>query len=51
MRSFVTSAWAFESRDDVLRWVDPWWERAWKEPSEAGESHILISQRKKPGAL
>ena len=33
------------------RWADPWDERIWEEPSDADETAVLISTRKKPGAL
>jgi hypothetical protein len=35
----------FTSLEDVLRWVDPWRERAWEEPGEADESRTLVSKR------
>ena len=41
----------FASLEDVMRWVDPWRERAWEEPGEAEETRILVSTRKKAGAI
>ena len=41
----------FESVERALRWADPWDERIWEEPSDADETALLISTRKKPGAL
>ena len=41
----------FASLEDVMRWTDPWRERVWEEPSDAGEDRILISREKKPGAV
>ena len=36
----------FTSLEDVMRWVDPWTERVWEEPSEADDSRILVSREK-----
>jgi hypothetical protein len=35
----------------ALRWADPWNERIWEVPSDADESAVLLSTRKKPGVL
>ena len=40
-----------ESVKDALRWADPWGERIWEETSDADETAVLISTRKKAGAL
>jgi hypothetical protein len=37
--------------EDAKRWADPWDERIWEDPSDADESGLLVSRRKKPGAL
>ena len=45
---------AIETMDTLewaKRWADPWDERIWEEPSDADETAVLISTRKKPGAL
>jgi len=39
----------FDTIEWALRWADPWNERIWEEPSDAGA--VLISRRKKAGAL
>jgi hypothetical protein len=39
----------FTSLEDVMRWVDPWRERAWEEPGDTYESRILVSRSEKPG--
>lgn len=41
----------FTSLDDVMRWVDPWKERIWEEPSDANEDALLVSRGKRAGAL
>jgi hypothetical protein len=40
-----------ESMEWAMRWADPWNERIWEEPSDTDETAMLISTRKKPGAL
>jgi len=43
---------AIETMDSIegaKRWADPWNERIWEEPSDADETALLISTRKKPG--
>ena len=40
-----------ESVEWALQRADPWNERIWEEPSDADEAALLISTRKKPGAL
>jgi hypothetical protein len=41
----------FDTLDWALRWADPWQERIWEEASDADETAVLISMRKRPGAL
>jgi hypothetical protein len=41
----------FEPLEWAKRWADPWQERVWEEASDADDSAVLISTRKKPGAL
>jgi hypothetical protein len=41
----------FESVERAFSWADPWNERVWEEPSDTDETALLISTRKKPGAL
>ena len=38
----------FTSLEDVMRWVDPWRERAREKPGETDESRILVSRSEKP---
>jgi hypothetical protein len=40
-----------EFLERAMRWADPWNERIWEEPSDADEGALLISRRKRPGAL
>jgi len=40
-----------ESVEDAMRWADPWGERIWEEASDADESAVLVSTRKRAGAL
>lgn len=42
---------SFETLEQVMRWADPWNERVWEETSDADETAVLISMRKKPGTL
>lgn len=39
----------FKSIDDALGWCGPHRERIWEEPSNAGESKLLISRAFKEG--
>jgi hypothetical protein len=41
----------FETLKHAMRWADPWSERIWEQPSDADESAVLISTRKKAGAI
>jgi hypothetical protein len=41
----------FDTLEWVKRWADPWDERIWEETSDADEIAVLISTRKKLGAL
>jgi hypothetical protein len=41
----------FETLELAMRWADPWSERVWEEASDADESAVLVSRRKKAGAL
>lgn len=41
----------FETLEHAMRWADPWNERVWEETSDADESTLLISRRKRAGAL
>ena len=41
----------FESVNWALQWADPWGERIWGEPSDADESAVLVSMRKKDGGV
>jgi hypothetical protein len=41
----------FDTLEWAKRWADPWDERIWEGPSDADETAVLISTRKKPGAL
>ena len=41
----------FDTLEWALRWADPWSERIGEEPSDAGETAVWISIRRRPGAL
>jgi hypothetical protein len=41
----------FETLEHALRWADPLSERIWEEAGDADESAVLVSRRKKAGAL
>ena len=41
----------FETLELAMRWADRWGERIWEEPSDADESAVLMSRRKRAGEL
>jgi hypothetical protein len=41
----------FESLRRAMVWADPWNERLWENPGDPDLNRLLISRRKKPGAV
>jgi len=41
----------FASLERCMSWADPWHERIWEEPSEADDTRILFSRKRKPTAV